>query len=389
MFPRILILCLLVVSQLGLLSCQDESEDQIPEDTGGTVPAGMTRLYGNVRDQNNQPVPDVAVHVIYAVGSTPSVQEEALPSQTLLYYVGPPLTTQCDNSTAIPDGVVIKLFWDADSDSAELTDPQPPLCADPPQCESGPIQTVNFTEFLMNGASYGSPGTFTADMYLVTTGEILSPNRFFVRIFCEDGSVLWTSNVIEPPGGYSEYNLSFTCTQCDGIPVIPQWALDQSYPNPAADSVTIPFGLETSATALLTLRDLATGDLDTLLHETRGAGSYYERFAIGNRPNGLYEYRLSAESFQDNGQLLKEETNVGILSSTEPRDWSDGAGTYRFDTAAGSVVSVRDEENENLGSAVLDHVRIIALKPGYITADTSVSIVEAESLRVDLNLLPE
>ncbi len=391
MHLKILLFCGLLLTQLFFVSCRDEEEDQIPEDTGGTVPAGMTRLYGNVRDQNNQPLSDVAMHVVYQVESPGIIHEVATPSNTVFYYIGTPLTTECNGSTPIPDGIPIQIYWDVDSDGPDSTDPQPPLCANPPECEDGPAQTVNLIQFAFNGdAVLEGPGTFYMESPLVTIGDVLSPNRFYLRVFCADGNVLWESNVLDVPQGPAEMPVeAFECDSCDGIPVIPEWGLDQSYPNPAQDNVTIPFSLESAATALITLRDLSTNGMDTLLHETRPAGSQTHTFEVGNIANGLYEYRFFASSFSDDGQLLKNQTDFEILEATLPRNWSDGSGAYRFDTAAENVILLRDEANASHGSDVLDRLAIVAIKPGYITVDTSIVLVSAESLRVDLTLIPQ
>ena len=52
----------------------------------------------------------------------------------MFYEPGPentPLTTTCGGSTPLPDGRIIRIYWDVDSDGPDMTDPLAPLCALP------------------------------------------------------------------------------------------------------------------------------------------------------------------------------------------------------------------------------------------------------------------
>lgn len=111
-------------------------------------------------------------------------------------YGGAPLTTTCGGSTPIPDGRIVKIFWDVDSDGVDLTDPQPTVCNNPPLCEDGPVGTVSLNEFTMNGAVYYSAGYFYQDMVFASVGVIPTPPRYYLRVYDVDGTtVLWTSSV--------------------------------------------------------------------------------------------------------------------------------------------------------------------------------------------------
>ena len=388
MSMRTLFVSSLIFSGLLFLSCRDEEEDAASNANGEPVPLGMTRLYGDVRDPSAQPISDVALHVVYDVGGGAHPNDVQQGSTAVFYYWGTPLTTECDGSTPIPDGVPISIIWDVDSDGPDDTDPLPPLCNNPPVCDDGPTQTVNRNQFAFNGDVTGTgAGTFNMESGFVTVGETLTPNRFYLRVYCSDGDKLWTSNVVDIPSGAHEYWLTFdSCNSCSDIPVIPEWSLGQSYPNPVTDSVTIPFGLETAATALLTLREVSIGEVDTLFNQALDAGSQLHTFDMSARANGLYTYTYSAGTFTDNGSLLKNVTDLNILRNELPIDVTGIGGEYRFETAAGVDVNLRGEANENLGSILLDHVRLVAIKPSFAVADTNVLITSAESLRIDLTL---
>jgi hypothetical protein len=384
---RFALLALLCLSFVTFIACQEDEGDLPPGDGNeGFVPAGMTRLYGTVNDQAGQPVSDVELHVIYPAAPSATAQPFT-PSVTFLYTTEV-LTTTCDGSTPLPDGIPVLIFWDQDGDGPDATDPQPPLCDNPPDCGGGPSFTVNYNVFPINGAALlGIPGTFAVETDFSTVGDVLSPNRFYLRIYCSDGNVLWTSEPMDIPQGPSEYHVNFApCSQCQGVPDVPHWTLDQSYPNPTTGPVSIRFGLEQSAQALLTLRQMSNGHVDTLLFGQRNPGSDTLTYDVSARANGLYEYRFSAASFNSNDYLLKNETEIAILQNSQEIDHTLSDGTYRFDTAAGVSIDRRGSNNENLGALALEQVRLIAIKPGYITADTTFAVASAESLRVDLTL---
>ncbi len=381
----------LIVSFALFTSCRENSEDQPLGSNGDAVPAGVTRIYGEIHDSAAQPLSGVALHVVYQVSTPGTIQDMETPSSTFFYYTGTPLTTECPGSTPIPDGVIVKIFWDNDNNGSDSDDPQPPLCANPPECADGPLQTVNFNQFAMNGASIGAgAGRFEATTFFNTVGDVLTPNNFYLRIFCSDGNVLWTSAVMDLPSGASEVDVpGWHCDPCSGVPTNPQWALDQSYPNPAADSVHLGYGLQDAANALLTLEELSTGRVDTLLNQFRNPGDYVLDFSLESRANGLYNYRFRAGTYISDATLLKNTENLSVLQSTSPIAGTGSSGEYRFDTAAEVNINRRGAANQNQGIAFLDHMHVIGIKPGYVTLDTLLAIASEESLQVNLTMQPQ
>jgi hypothetical protein len=110
---------------------------------------------------------------------------------------GLPLTTTCNGSTPIPDGRTIKIFWDVDSDGPDLTDPQPTVCDVPPECDTGPVGTVNYNAFSFNGTAMGrGAGYFEPAALFVQSLDMPNPPRFYLRVYESDGvTLLWTSAV--------------------------------------------------------------------------------------------------------------------------------------------------------------------------------------------------
>jgi hypothetical protein len=142
-----------------------------------------------------------------------SVSAHAQPFQATWMFIpdsGAALTTTCGGATPIPDGRVIKIYWDQDSDGVDDTDPRPTLCALPPSCTTGPLGTVNYIQFTMNGTARGyGAGYFRTTSNFSSTSAI-TPQRYYLRIF-ETGDttqVLWTSGVHTLTSGSQQIKLS-------------------------------------------------------------------------------------------------------------------------------------------------------------------------------------
>lgn len=121
------------------------------------------------------------------------------PFSTEIYFItGDPLTTTCDGSTPIPDGRIIKIFWDADSDGPDADDVQPTICDYPELgCQGGPAETVNYNEFEFNGSYWGfGEGYFFAIEDFLSAADLPDPPQYYLRVYEEDGeTLLWTSTV--------------------------------------------------------------------------------------------------------------------------------------------------------------------------------------------------
>jgi len=122
-------------------------------------------------------------------------------------YGAPPLSTECDGSTFIPDGRIVRLFQDADFNGPDPADPQPALCNNPPECLDGPPGTVNFNQFLTNGVAqgYGAGYFNTSPPWASVNATPPGLPVFYLRIYEPDGiTVLWTSTTFILTSGYHE-----------------------------------------------------------------------------------------------------------------------------------------------------------------------------------------
>jgi hypothetical protein len=141
-------------------------------------------------------------------------------------YFGPPdypdspaLTTTCNGATPLPDGRIIRIFQDIAPFGPDPTDPQPVVCADPPNCENGAFGTVNFNQFTTNGVAsgYGQGYFYTARTWFSVGGIPTGSRNYYIRIYEPDGTtVIWTSATFFVLSGPQEYNFvpeEMTCGQ--------------------------------------------------------------------------------------------------------------------------------------------------------------------------------
>ncbi len=382
-------LLLALLSLTVMSGCKDEEQDD--NNNGGNNPGelapGVARITGSAHDANGAPIANATVHIIYDLDGPGANAAPLVGSSVSFINTTQMLVTECGGDFPLSDGILVQIYWDNDANGPDADDPQPPLCSDPPNCDDGPARTVNYTSFPINGNALGAPGLFATTRNFVTIGEVLDPNIFYLRIFCTDNEILYQSNPITLPPGPSEQDVSFNCNQCEGIPVIPQWYLSAAYPDPVEDSVTINFGLEVAAQALLTVQYVGYEDSDTLRHASLPAGDYTFHADLPGFPNGLYEYVLRAGSYVNRRTFLLNTTNESRLRQQWPMAFSASDGSYRFDLAAGQTIEIRDQANQVDGQAVLNRVRVLAFQ-GTLRADTTFAIASQESVAVDLTLRP-
>jgi len=168
------------------------------------------------------------------------------------------LTDECDGGDPLPDGTLVCIYWDHDSDGPDGGDPFP---GDP-----------NFSCFGMNGESIGANGTFYTDPALSFPNAIPSPNDFYIRVFIgEEGNLCWTSEVFTIPPGFSEIELDdWTCGPC-----------------PAGE---VP-GLVTGLITTLAYCELIYLDWNSV-SEATGYRIYQDGVFIATTPGNLYDLSL-------------------------------------------------------------------------------------------------
>ena len=95
------------------------------------------------------------------------------------------------------------------------------------------------------------------------------------------------------------YTLDFSgITDVEDAGQLPQnYALDQNYPNPFNPATTITYAVPQNSFISLRVFDILGNEVQTLVNETKSAGTYTVSFDAASVPSGIYFYTLEAGNF--------------------------------------------------------------------------------------------
>ncbi|HUF09566.1 MAG TPA: T9SS type A sorting domain-containing protein [Rhodothermales bacterium] len=122
-----------------------------------------------------------------------------------------------------------------------------------------------------------------------TAGKSALQGMFAAVELEEDGSVSdVTYTVFEADGGAS--------TAAEDVAELPSGIrLDPSYPNPFNPTTTIPFSVENSGSAVITIHDMLGRQVDVILDGVVAAGAHTVAWDAAGHPSGMYHVRLSVD----------------------------------------------------------------------------------------------
>lgn len=80
--------------------------------------------------------------------------------------------------------------------------------------------------------------------------------------------------------------------------------LGQNFPNPVINKTKIEFSIANTGLVSLKVIDITGKEIATLIHEKMGAGMHSVELKTDNVPNGIYFYRLDAESFSVSKKMV-------------------------------------------------------------------------------------
>ncbi len=84
----------------------------------------------------------------------------------------------------------------------------------------------------------------------------------------------------------------------------PDVTLDQGYPNPAQQEVSIPFSIARAMHVKLTLYNSLGKQVAVLINEVRPAGRHVKSYTVSGLAAGTYYYRLQTDTEELGGQLV-------------------------------------------------------------------------------------
>jgi uncharacterized protein (DUF1501 family) len=83
-----------------------------------------------------------------------------------------------------------------------------------------------------------------------------------------------------------------------------RFALENCFPNPAADFTTIQFKINTTNLVDITLKDSQGRTLKNILHEERTEGTHLIKVSVTDLPTGIYFYQLKTGFFKETRKLI-------------------------------------------------------------------------------------
>jgi hypothetical protein len=188
-----------------------------------------------------------------------------------LYETTQHLDSICGGSGhPLADGTEIRVYHDWNSNGPDDADTLLGVCHDPPNCDAGPVRTVNYNTFWINGANQPGcmqsfPGGFNTmcpplERGLVSVGAPPSPNRIYLRVCTDDRH--YYSEILSPPGtgGYREIELgNWTCVEgpCPGCAPPPR--ITQIWATPGCRTIDLHWSypeIPYPADSLLVIRQL-------------------------------------------------------------------------------------------------------------------------------------
>jgi sugar lactone lactonase YvrE len=148
-------------------------------------------------------------------------------------------------------------------------------------------------------AGIGTAGL--VDGAALTMSRFNEPNGIVASI---TGDTLWVtdikSNALRMITGVTPINVGV-----EDEPVrMKSAALAQNFPNPFDDETTIPYSVSRTGHVTVTVIDLLGRVVETLVSQIREPGEYSVGFSPGNRPSGLYFYRIETDDARQTRQMI-------------------------------------------------------------------------------------
>ncbi|MCX6156999.1 MAG: T9SS type A sorting domain-containing protein [Ignavibacteriae bacterium] len=122
------------------------------------------------------------------------------------------------------------------------------------------------------------------------------------------GSLLIANNYVFA-GTYGRSAWRRTYTEAIGIKQISEtvpstYSLKQNYPNPFNPTTNIKFDLVKNSFVNLTILDVSGREIETLVNEKLGTGTYEVNFNASKYPSGTYFYKLETDNFSGTKKMI-------------------------------------------------------------------------------------
>lgn len=343
MRTRFLYLFILPLAALLVWSCDDKSS---ADDTNNStnVPTGYARVTGHVFDHSGTALSGAVISYSYELDIETTIERRAAP--------GALDTVELNSFEGIGYDSEIRLFWSTASES-----------------------NADYFEILRDGAAVAhveATNSATGANYTWTDSDVVNGVEYDYFL-----------NVVDLDGSRFELGGVTVSAEPDSA-IITENALHQNYPNPVISMTTIMVDLVNANNVLLTVEARGGEYLATVAFGPMAAGRHFVDFDATDLPNGFYDIHLMVAEFDTTVTMLINAPAgmAGAVAAT------DSTGEYITDIPIGNTIQVVDGSANRLGQAVLQDVRVMAVKQGYQPNDSLISLQNQELRTLNFMLAP-
>ncbi|MDP2364028.1 MAG: S8/S53 family peptidase, partial [Ignavibacteria bacterium] len=181
-----------------------------------------------------------------------------------------PLPVELSSFTAITIGKSVKLIWKTETEVNNYG-----FDVERASLLASPLRVWEKIGFVNGNGNSNSPKSYSYEDKNVTAGNY----SYRLRQIDNDGQFEYSSVVEIDLGNPTEYSL------------------EQNYPNPFNPSTTISFGLPEKGNVKIKLFNLLGQEVQTIIDETKEAGTHSINFNAQNLNSGVYLYKIESGSF--------------------------------------------------------------------------------------------
>jgi hypothetical protein len=125
--------------------------------------------------------------------------------------------------------------------------------------------------------------------------QTLSNGNRRVRVYDQDGTIIWTS---------PQYAPKLIPENEIGVQLPDDFVLHQNYPNPFNSQTVISYSLPQSSDVTLSIYNLLGQNIGTLVNEQQPAGQHTITWVADQQPSGIYFYRLETGSASETKKMV-------------------------------------------------------------------------------------
>jgi cyclophilin family peptidyl-prolyl cis-trans isomerase len=153
-----------------------------------------------------------------------------------------------------------------------------------------------------------SDGPLFTDRYIVYDIDTIT-NTFYTSPPLEPNeSYYWqvysmTDQYLGPKSEFRRF-VTPALTSLSNIELPDKFSLEQNFPNPFNPNTTIKYSIAKQSDVVITLYDIAGGEVATLINKVQSQGNYEINFNGQHLASGIYYYKLRANNFVETKKMI-------------------------------------------------------------------------------------